>query len=272
MSGVEAHYDANSAYEWERLQRHRTEFAVNRKAMGIYLPPPPATVLDIGGGPGRYAIALTDLGYAVTMLDLSEGNLEVAKVKAAEAGVSLDATIHGNATNLPRLPYESYDAVLLLGPLYHLLTKNDRSKAVCEAWRMLKTGGMVFAAVVTRYAAIRYAAVNEPEWILNDRSRMKQILESGQHPAEPERRHPDFYFVRPEEFKPLMESSGFETLNLIGSEGVVAGHEDRINQLEGTLWESWVDLNFRLGQEPSLHGAADHLLYIGQKPPANNDR
>ena len=62
-----------------------------------------------------------------------------------------------------------------------------------------------------------------------------------------------------------METAGFETMNLIGCEGVVAGHEEDINKVEGELWDTWVALNYRLGQEPSLHGAADHLLYIGKK-------
>jgi hypothetical protein len=62
-----------------------------------------------------------------------------------------------------------------------------------------------------------------------------------------------------------MESARFETMNLIGCEGVVAGHEEVINKVEGELWETWVELNYRLGQEPTLHGAADHLLYVGRK-------
>jgi S-adenosylmethionine-dependent methyltransferase len=62
-----------------------------------------------------------------------------------------------------------------------------------------------------------------------------------------------------------MEAAGFATLALIGCEGLVAGHEEKVNALQGEAWQRWVDLNYRLGQEPSLHGAADHLLYIGRK-------
>jgi hypothetical protein len=62
-----------------------------------------------------------------------------------------------------------------------------------------------------------------------------------------------------------MESTGFHTLAVVGLEGVVAGHETHANQLEGDDWDFWVDLNYRLGLDPSLHGAADHLLYVGRK-------
>ncbi len=63
----------------------------------------------------------------------------------------------------------------------------------------------------------------------------------------------------------LPETADFQTLNLIGCEGVVSGREDHINQLEGDLWEQWVDFNYRFGQEPLLYGAADRLLYVGRK-------
>ena len=62
-----------------------------------------------------------------------------------------------------------------------------------------------------------------------------------------------------------MEQAGFARLGLIGCEGVVAGHEEKINQLQGQEWELWVELNYRLGQEATLYGAADHLLYVGER-------
>ena len=80
---VEAMYDADSEREWQRLVRHRTEFGVTMRALDDYLPSAPAKILDIGGGPGRYAIVLTQQGYEVTLLDLSQNNLTLARQKAA---------------------------------------------------------------------------------------------------------------------------------------------------------------------------------------------
>lgn len=73
------------------------------------------------------------------------------------------------------------------------------------------------------------------------------------------------YFAHPTEISPFMESAGLRTLNLIGCEGVVSAIEEKINKLTQLEFGQWVDLNYRLGQDPSLHGAAEHLLYIGEK-------
>jgi hypothetical protein len=89
------------------------------------------------------------------------------------------------------------------------------------------------------------------------------MLETGVH--DQAKKFAQAYFARPEEVVPLMDSCGAKTLALIGCEGVVAGHEDRVNELRGEAWQVWVELNYRLGQQRSLHGAADHLLYVGEK-------
>ncbi len=88
MDEVQAFYDKNAQNEWDRLDRHRTEFAVTLRALKDYLPHFPAEVLDVGGGPGQYSIALAKLGYQVTLLDLSEGCLQLAKKKAQETRVT----------------------------------------------------------------------------------------------------------------------------------------------------------------------------------------
>ncbi|MCA9934894.1 MAG: methyltransferase domain-containing protein [Ardenticatenaceae bacterium] len=265
MNPVEQLYDSDPQREWERLDRHRTEFAVTWRALQAYLPLPPTAVADIGGGPGRYAIALAQAGYRVTLLDLSRGNLALAQKKAQAAGVTLAGALHGNALQLP-LPPISFDAALLFGPLYHLLDLAERETAVAQTHTILKPVGLIFAAFITRFAPFRdMAAKGYGDWIINHAERAAMILQTGQNPALPGNSFPNSYFAHPDEVRPLLESQGFETLAVIGCEGVVAGHEQHINGLQGELWEEWVSLNYRLGQDPALHGAADHLLYVGRK-------
>ena len=266
MADIEKYYDQKAQQEWDRLERHRTEFAVTMRAFEEYLPKPPAKVLDIGGGPGRYAISLTQQGYTVTLVDLSKNCLEFAKDRAKEAGVELAGYVHGNATDLAQFPSESYNVVLLMGPLYHLLTIEDRQKALHEAGRVLRSGGSIFASFIGRYAQIRYAAKHVPTWIVEHRQRCEELLATGVLKARPEGGgFTDAYFAHPSEIKPFMEEGGFETLDLIACEGVISMIEEKVNDLTGELWQAWVELNYRLGKDPTLHGAAEHLLYVGRK-------
>lgn len=264
-SEVERFYDQNPQYEWERLERHRTEFAVTLRALADYLPGPPAKILDIGGGPGRYAIELARRGHEVTLFDLSRGCLEFAAEKAKEVGAELAHYEHGNATDLSRFADEEFDAVLLMGPLYHLLEEGERRRAVGEAKRVLKPEGLIFAAFITRYAPIRWAAKYEPELIIEDRETLVEVLISGRLRARPGGGFTDAYFIHPSEIKPLLEGEGFQTLDLIACEGLISMIEEKINELSGEPWERWVELNYRLGKDLSVHGGAEHLLYIGRK-------
>jgi ubiquinone/menaquinone biosynthesis C-methylase UbiE len=268
LDEVQEFYDKNAESEWDRLDRHRTEFAVTLRALKDYLLLP-AKVLDVGGGPGRYSIALAKLGYRVTLFDLSEACLQLAQKKAHEAGVSLAECVRGNAIDLRRFRDGSFDVVLLMGPLYHLLDFDNRDRAVKETYRVLRENGLVFATFITRYAPLRWSAKNEPEWL----SQGKELLETGVWrpsatgiPTKARVGFTNSYFAHPTEIRPLMKRNGFQDLDLIGCEGAISMIEEKINELRGDEFDSWVELNYRLGKDLSLHAAAEHLLYIGRKP------
>jgi 2-polyprenyl-3-methyl-5-hydroxy-6-metoxy-1,4-benzoquinol methylase len=267
MSIVEGYYDANTQYEWDRLGvRHKTEFAVTMRTFVDYLPKPPVTVLDIGGGPGRYAIALAQQGYEVSLLDLSENNLSWARAKAKEAGVTLAACAQGNAVDLSALQTESIDVVLLMGPLYHLVREEDRYVALSEAVRVLKPGGVLSVSFITRYAPLQDAAKRQPAWVVEHAAEMEHILETGVLiDSWGGFGFTDAYYAHPTEIRPLIESHGVITLDLIAAEGIVGWIEEAVNATTGEVWDAWVRLNYRLGRDPSVHGAAAHLLYIGRK-------
>jgi ubiquinone/menaquinone biosynthesis C-methylase UbiE len=208
-------------------------------------------------------------------LDLSEGCLQLAQKKSQEEGVDLAGYLRGNAIDLHRFKDASFDVVLLMGPLYHLLDTDGRDRAVKETHRVLKQNGLMFATFITRYAPLRWSAKSEPEWL----SQGKELLETGVwRPSAtgiPSRARVGFtnsYFAHPIEVRPLMKRNGFEDLDLIGCEGAVSMIEEKINELKGDEFDSWVDLNYRLGKDPGLHGAAEHLLYIGRKHFRENSR
>jgi ubiquinone/menaquinone biosynthesis C-methylase UbiE len=266
MSKVQNFYDKNVQNEWERLGlRHRTEFAVTLRALKDFLPPAPARVIDIGGGPGRYTLSLAEQGYRLTLVDLSEANLAFSRQKAAESSIHLDRILQANALDLSIFPDGSFDAALMMGPLYHLLIYEERVQALREAWRLLKPGGLIFAAFLSRFAAFRDAAAKGASWVLEKPTTTEKILTIGIDISEAEG-FTDAYFAHPDEVIPLGESAGFEMVLRMGCEGVVAGHEKFVNSLEDESFEFWADLNYRIAKDPAAIGASDHILYIGRKP------
>ena len=258
-------YDANAEDEWSRLDTRRTEFAVTCMALDEHLPPPPAKILDVGSGPGRYAIRLAQRGYAVSVLDLSQQCLDLAATKAALSGVGFDAMVCGTATDLGVFPTAYFDAVLLLGPLYHLKSVERRRQAVLEAMRVARSNGLVISAFLTRYSVVRYAAKVRPLQLSQTPDFIESILATGVGIAG-DGFLSSCYCADPTEIRPFMDGLGIDTVNLIGCEGVVAEVEERLNELPENDFARWVDLNYRLGRRAELLAASAHILHVGRIP------
>lgn len=264
---IARYYDVQPEQEWERMDNHRTEFGITLRALAERLPPPPACILDCGGGPGRYSLELARQGYSVTLFDLSAGNMALARRKAAEAGLELQAYEQGTALDLSRFAPGQFDAVLLMGPLYHLLEEHERLQALLEAYRVLKPGGVLFAAFIARYAAHIDLAEKNPNWILEKPEDGERILATGQLPWRGSG-EPVFvaYFAHPTEVEPLIRIGGFEVDSILALEGLVAQAEEEINTLSGEAWQAWLDVNYRVATDPSIHGGVEHLLAVAVKP------
>lgn len=231
MTDVERYYDAHPEREWGRLDRDRVEFAVTLRALDEYLPPAPARVLDIGGGPGRYAIELSRRGYDVTLSDVAEVELSLATEKASEAGVRFPAVVKADARDLRQFEDETFDAVLLMGPLYHLLDEVDRRRAVAETVRVAKVGGIVMATNITRYAAIRFWAKRDPMQVVDHPELYEQQVATGKTPnAEG---FTDLYLMHPAELPRLFAEVSVAHTVTIACEGVVSMIPEKLNELDG---------------------------------------
>jgi len=245
-----------------KLERARTFELLER-----FLPAAPATVHDIGGGPGVYALWLAARGYKVNLLDLTPLHVEQVLAAAENAGVKLESTTVGDARALP-YPDSSADAVLLLGPLYHLTERSDRLKALEEAYRTLKPGGVLCAVSINRFSGSfdglfleRYA---DPDYrSLSDRS-----LHDGQH------RNPEgksyfttAFFHHPLELKAEVEAAGFEVEALVGIEGPGWLLRDFDAYWFESAKREWVlHLARALESEPTLLGVSAHVMAVGRKP------
>lgn len=150
-TAMHEHYELGE--EADRLSRSgagRVEFERTQEIVLRHLPPPPARIADIGGGPGRYSLWLASLGYAVVHRDFVSSHVEELRAAADAYGSVIESAV-GDARSLD-LADARVDAVLLLGPLYHLTRRADRVQALREAARIVRPGGAVFAAAISRWA------------------------------------------------------------------------------------------------------------------------
>ena len=264
---VRAYYERQPEREWYRLVRHRVEYAVTLRALRDILPAQ-ARILDVGGGPGRYAVALAAAGHDVTLVDIAPSLLDRARSHAASRKVRLTAFVEASATDLSSFDCSVFDIVLLLGPLYHLPDDAERQQAVREAFRVLVPGGMLAASFLTRYGPLRRLARTDPRLLVRIPARYEALLEHGVLPG-PQERDDDVvqgYYARPAEIEPFLAAAGFETERLLAVESILDSLDERVAALQGPEWQAWADLLYDLADDPGIVAVSTHVLALARRP------
>jgi SAM-dependent methyltransferase len=262
---VQRYYDRQVEREWHRLATHRLEYAISLRLLRDALPPA-ARVLDVGGGTGQYAVALAAAGHAVSLIDLSPRLLERARAHAQDRKVRLMAVQEGNAVDLSRFDTASFDAVLLMGPLYHLPREGDRLRALREAHRVLTPGGCLIASFLTRYAPLRRLARTNPRTLLAHAARYETLLATGVLADEEEQGdYPHGYYSQIEEIPGLLRSGGFDLARLLATDGIIGGVDEKVNTLRGPAWDAWADLNYDLADDPGVLASSAQVLAVARR-------
>ena len=270
---VRAYYASFGEREWARLENFEdgaVEFAVTCQVLATYLPAN-ARVLDIGGGPGRYTIWLAQRGHHVTLADLCPELLTIARTKIGQAGAEamVEEVVEADARDLSYWADNSFDAVLSLGPFYHLPDSNDRDHAASELRRVLRVGGHAFVALIPRYAFLRRTlAMPDERHHLARPDFIERVLEEGVFINDVPGRFTEGYGVLPEEVSPFFERHGFTTLTLVATEGIAASSQVALSELaasDPSGYQSALDVIIRTANDPSIFGAATHLLYVGKR-------
>jgi SAM-dependent methyltransferase len=245
------------------LERVRTQEIVAR-----YLPRPPARILDVGGAAGAYSLWLLDRGYEVRLIDALPLHAELAARSFEQhSNRQLGSARVGDARSLGE-PDRAADVVVLMGPLYHLTERADRLQALREAYRVLRPGGFLFAACISRFASLLDGLarnlVDDPAFC----DILRVDLESGQHRNPQE--HSDYFttafFHRPEEAEQEVAEAGFSLESLFGVEGpawLLPNLGERM--ADPTQKSQLLDLLRTTEEEPSLIGASAHFLALARK-------
>ncbi len=260
MTKLEDYY--NKFFEEKRLNsRHgQVEYQVTMHYIEKYLKKlnlekEEIQIADIGAGTGRYAVPLSEEGYQVTAVELVQHNLGVLKAKGSKV-----TAMKGNAMNLKKLPSNHYDLVLLLGPLYHLFSFEDKCKALSEAKRIVKENGTIFVAyVMNEYGLITYGFKERHILEVKENQRLTKDFKCLS-------REEDLYdYVRVEEINALREAVDLERLELISPDGPANYMRPFLNQLSEEEFRIFVEYQKAVAPRQDLIGAAAHTVDILRK-------
>lgn len=242
-----------------RLERLRTEELLVR-----HLPPSPARVLDVGGATGVYARWMADRGYTVHLVDPVPDHVEQTLSARADG---ITAAV-GDARELD-VADASVDAVLLLGPLYHLPDRADRIQALTEAARVVCPGGTVIVAAISRFAALLDGLsggfLADPEFAAG----VEESTTSGHHRNDTDNTNyfTTAYFHHPDQLLPELIDAGLEPVARYGIEGPGYWYPDIEERLDDPERAAVVvHAARRLESEPTTIGVSAHLLAVGRRP------
>ena len=251
------HYDEDSRL----TSRHGSvEFLTTMRYIGKYTKPG-SRVLEIGAGTGRYSHALARQGYAVDAVELVAHNIEIFRRNTQpEESVTI---AQGNAVDLSAFPDNQYDITLLLGPLYHLYTREDKQQALGEAIRVTKPGGVIFAAYVISDGCLvdegfHRGNINVAEYM------ERGLLDSRTFTA---RSQPEdlFELVRREHIDDLMSIFPVTRLHYVAADGCALFMREALDAMDSDAFELYLKYHFATCEREDLSGITSHAVDIFRK-------
>ncbi len=217
-------------------------------------------ILEVGAGTGRYSVTLARQGLRVTAVELIPRNLDILRSKLD--GTEPITVLQGNAMDLSVLPDAVFDLTMLLGPMYHLYTREDKLQALAEAVRVTKPGGRILVAYcMNEPTVIQYCfAANG----LNETLEQDLLTPDWHCKSEPKE---VFDLVRTEDIASLDAEFPVERIKLIATDGAAHYYRDLIDNMDGETYAKWLEYHFATCERQDLVGASNHTLDILAKKP-----
>ncbi|WP_062267817.1 class I SAM-dependent methyltransferase [Endozoicomonas arenosclerae] len=259
---IEQYTNADEDLRLVRQNITRLEFDTTLHLMEKYIQPG-SVLTEVGAATGRYSLHYAAQGNHVTAVELAPDQVEIISRKAREQQIDL-RVCEGSAVDLSFIDSESQDIVLILGPLYHLQELSELQQAMEEAFRVLKPGGIVAVAYISRHFVAGLFAQHFPELIT------PEVLNelSAQGCVSHEKADRFFrvgYFCKPEEIEHLVTDNGFELLEHAATDGYGRYIRQSVNEFDEATYQNWLQYHFSTCREPSLLGSSNHGLVIARK-------
>lgn len=234
---------------------YRTTMKYIRESLAGFSAP---QILEVGAGTGRYSVTLAKEGFSVTAVELVEHNL--AQLKAKLDGTEPITTLQGNALDLSMLPSDHFDLTMLLGPMYHLYTREDKLQALREAVRVTKPGGRILVAYcMNEPTVVQYVfGMNKLREVMD-----LQMLTPDWHCiSEPKDL---FELVRTEDIAALDAEIPVERLKLVATDGATNYMREYIDAMDDESFAQWMNFHFAICERQDLIGASHHTLDVLKK-------
>lgn len=267
---VRNYYDDNAVQEWDRLAlpRGQFEFACTQYLIDKYFPAQ-GHVCDIGGGPGRYTIELIRRGYQVTLFELSEEEVKLARVHLDELGLSANKLMVGDARDLSALGSSTFDAALLMGPMYHIVDPDQRLHGLHELARIIKPLGVAIVSYLNSWGIMRSGIVDFPHWY-EDISVLRSMQNEQVFSADKLSNFTECYWSTPPSAHAELECAGLEILSYAGADGFASGMGPLLERLASErphAYANVVQVAAETCELPQYRDATDHLHFVVRSSP-----
>jgi SAM-dependent methyltransferase len=263
MDVVKNYYNDHILFEDRRLEENVFELPLTLKYIERYVYPGDK-ILDISCGTGRYARSLLEKGYLLGLNDLSEKNMELTLERTDKHPNIILSTV-SDALDSSIWNAEEWDAILMLGPLYHMIQKRKRLELLKKAQSSVKTNGWVYSAFMSRTAALLYGLKNNPDGIRKANGARK-LWKTGTDDdfVEGTQWFTHAYFSFPEDIDPLITDAGLTPVHLAGVEGIFGENMGLFHSLDEELKQQWMDFIIEHCEDIHMVHSSKHLLSVSQ--------
>ncbi len=261
---VKKYYDTHFQAEDQRLAHHVLELPLTLEYIEKHVPKN-GKILDLACGTGWYADALLKRDYFLGLNDLSEENTRLTKERVGDSKKVLFSST-ADALELDIGPKEAWDAVLLLGPLYHLKDEKARLQLLQKARDAVIPGGVVFSGFMSRAAAMVFGMKHNPGGIFN-KDGARGLWETGTDTqfVEGTRWFINAHFVFPEEVNPMVQKAGLHPVHLVGIEGIFGERMELFHAMEPDQKEAWREFIHENCEDTHMVNLSKHLLSVSRK-------